>query len=70
MKIAVNLSNKLFYTLILITILLSISYIIYAQPYTNILNPGHGADAIIVNVPGQGEVNLQFAIDNSHYNCL
>lgn len=58
-----KIEKKHLYLLLAIMIfLVGVGVVIgYTQP---IPNPGHGADTILVDVPGQGEMTLQVAITN------
>ncbi len=60
MKIEINFSNKIFYTLVILTTLVLLGAGVYA--YTkSIPSPGHGADTILISINGQ-EKTLQEAI--------
>lgn len=60
-KIEINFSNKVFYTLIILTALVLLGAGVYA--YTqSIPNPGHGADKVLISINGQ-EKTLQAAVD-------
>ena len=61
MQITINLSNKTLAIFVGLLTFLVIGLVVYA--YSNIPNPGHGADQIVVNIDGQ-EMTLQEAIDS------
>jgi len=63
-KLEINLTNKWMYTSIVIAFLLILGIGVFA--YTqSIPNPGHGANAVWISVPGFGEMTLQDAIDQN-----
>ena len=62
--LTIKLSNKAAYTLIVILSILTASLVVYA--YSNIPNPGHGGDNIVINIGGQ-EKTLQQAIDEGDF---
>jgi hypothetical protein len=62
--ITIKLTNKVAYTLLAFLAILIVSLGVYA--YTNIPNPGHGADSIVVNIGGI-EKTLQEAIDTGDF---
>ena len=51
-SININFSNKTFYTILALALLLTITGIVYATNYASIPNPGHGADSVKVTVGG------------------
>ena len=59
-KLVVNISNKALYTIIALFVFGVVGLFVYA--YSNVPNPGHGADQVVVNIGGQ-EMTLQQAID-------
>lgn len=62
MKIEVNLEKKSLLVILAAILIIAGAIVVYA--YTNIPNPGHGGDSVVVKV-GDTEMTLQEAIDNS-----
>ena len=64
MVLKIQIEKKYLYFLIAITMFLVSFGIVFAFSYNQaILNPGHGADQVWIDVPNQGEMTLQDAID-------
>ncbi len=63
MALKIQIEKKYLYLLVAIAVFLVGFGIVFAAYSQAIPNPGHGADQVLISVPGQGEMTLQSAID-------